>query len=83
MDILKRKAGRPRKAANQKVVKMAVSICYKNHEYILKILEERKMQKKGHFSRVLNEIIEDHLKVKRFKEKEASKAQAVIDDLGI
>ncbi len=76
MGTEKKKAGRPRKATQEKAVKQAVSISPANHKYILKILEERKMQIKGHFSSILNEIIADHQKVRRYKEGELSKLKA-------
>lgn len=68
-----KKPGRPRKAVIEKAVKRNVSFSSGNHRYILKILEERKMDVKGHFSSVVNEIIADHLKVSRYKEIEAAK----------
>lgn len=71
--MLNKKPGRPRKAVMNKVVKKNVSFNFENHKYILKILEERKMEVKGHFSPVVNEIIADHLKVSRYKEIEAAK----------
>jgi len=82
METLKKKVGRPRKAIQKKVVKLAVSISYDNHKYILDILEERKMQIKGHFSKILNKIITDHKEVRRYKDKQAAKARTVLEDLG-
>jgi len=68
-----KKVGRPRKAVMNRVVKKPVSFSPENHKYIMKILEERKMEVKGHFSTIVNEIIADHLKVRRYKEIEAAK----------
>ena len=73
MDIATRKVGRPRKAVLKRVVKKNVSINPENYKYIMKILEERKMEVKGHFSPIINEIIADHLKVRRYKDFEAIK----------
>lgn len=73
MKPLRKKAGRPRKAESQRVHKINTSYSPENYKYIIKILEQRQMEVKGHFSPIVNEIITDHLKVSRYKEIEAAK----------
>ncbi len=73
--------GRPRKAAQEKVVKINTSYNPGNYKYIMKIIEDRKLQSKGNFVKIVNEIISDHQKVSRYKAGEAAKLKAQLENL--
>ncbi len=77
-----KRAGRPRKMTRDKVVKRNTAYVSENYAYVLGILEERKLQVSGHFSKVLNEIITDHRKVKANKERQAHKLKGELAVLG-
>ena len=76
-----RKPGRPKKPTNEKVVKRMVSFSPENHAYIAKIIEDRKLSFQGSYSKIVNELIGDHRKVRRFKEIEKQKLQEKLDSL--
>ncbi len=81
MAMKKKKVGRPRKAESEKVVKVNTSYDPDNYRYIVQILDERKLEHRGHFVKIVNEIIADHKNVKQFKEHQAAKLKAQLDIL--
>ncbi len=81
MTETKRAVGRPSKRTIDKSIKRNVSFSRANNDYIIGIIEERNMQIDGNFSRILNEIVSDHVKVKRFKDMEKAKHQEKLEML--
>ena len=82
MDQLKRKAGQPRKPTEEKSVKLCVSIDYPNYSYIVSIIEARKLERKGNFSTILNELVGDHKQVRSFKQRQTDKLRGKLAEWG-
>ena len=70
--------GRPRKPTELKVTKKNTAYSSENTKYIRGILEQRKWSEKGHWSRIVNELIKDHRQVKAFKDRQKAQARAAL-----
>ena len=78
---MRKLAGRPSKPSNKKVVRKNTSYSRNNYNYILEIINKKKLDVKGNYSKEVNEIISDHRKVKRFKDIEAGKLKEKLEAL--
>ena len=72
--------GRPLKPETKKHIRRNITLEPENDKYVLGILAERKLEIKGHFSKVVNELIKDHRQVKAFKERRKAQARAALSE---
>lgn len=73
--------GRPLKPSNRKHIRRNITVQPENDKYILEIIGEMNLSESGHYSRIVNEIIKDHRRVKRYQEKVKAQKLAEIDEI--